>query len=167
MLLREKTDADVAATLELLSRVHRTDGYPLHLGPDEVGSFLTSRHETAAWVAEHDGRVVGHVALHCPAEDPTIEAAGRATGLPADRLAMVSRLFVDPSLRRAGLGRTLLRHAVDGARARDLRAVLDVGQALAKPIALYESEGWERVDELHLPLDEHTILDLWVYVSPI
>ena len=44
--------------------------------------------------------------------------------------------------------------------------MLDVGQALAPPIALYEPEGWSRVGELYPALDDGTILDLWVYVSP-
>jgi len=169
MLIRAKTPADAAGCLELLLRVHKADGYPLHLDASEVGDFLVSEHETGAWVAEADGALVGlvgHVALHWAADDPTIEAAAAATGLPVARLAMVSRLFVAPQLRRSGLGRALLRHAAGKARSRGLRAVLDVGQALLAPIALYEAEGWTRVGELHLPLDPDTMLDLWVYVSP-
>jgi GNAT superfamily N-acetyltransferase len=78
----------------------------------------------------------------------------------------VSRLFVAPELRRAGLGRVLLRHATRHARSLGRRAVLDVGQALSAPVALYESDGWSRVGALHLPLGPDTVLDLWVYVSP-
>ena len=164
--IREKADTDAAACLELLMRVHETDGYPLHLPAEEVPAFFTSGDEAAAWVADANGRVVGHVALHCPAEDPTLEVARRATGLPVERLALVARLFVAPELRRSGLGRVLLRHAVAQAPALGRRAVLDVGQTLHSAVALYEAEGWSRAGELHLPLDPDTILDLWVYVSP-
>ena len=44
--------------------------------------------------------------------------------------------------------------------------MLDVGQALRAPIALYESEGWERVESLALRVDENAVLALWIYVSP-
>ncbi|BAL87430.1 putative GCN5-related N-acetyltransferase [Actinoplanes missouriensis 431] len=166
MLIREKTDADYDATLELLLRVHARDGYPMRITPDAVPGFLRSGHPVAAWVAEDAGRIVGHVALHCPPEDPTLTVASRATGLPVERLALVARLFVAPELRRSGLGRRLLRHAAAHAPARDRRAVLDVGQELRSAVALYEAEGWDRVGELHEPLDDDTMLHLWVYVSP-
>ena len=167
MLIRAKSEADAAACLELLLEVHREDHYPLHITAGEVPEFFRSEHEAAAWVAESgDGRIVGHVALHTPAEDPTLDAAADATGIPHDGLALLARLFVAPSMRRTGLGRTLLRHAAAQAPALGRRAVLDVGQSLHSAVALYESEGWARVGELHLPLDPDTMLDLWVYVSP-
>ncbi|MEU4619256.1 GNAT family N-acetyltransferase [Actinoplanes sp. NPDC023801] len=171
--IREKTATDADACLALLMRVHSNDRYPLHLRPDEVPGFYRSAakggYEAAAWVAERDGEIVGHVALHCPPEDPTLTAAAEATGLPADRLVLLSRLFVAPTLRRSGLGRALVRHATAQAPALGRRAVLDVGRTLDSAVALYESEGWSRVGELHLPLnylDPPAVLDLWVYVSP-
>jgi GNAT superfamily N-acetyltransferase len=162
--IREKTAADAAACLELLTRVHRADGYPMRLGPD----FLTAGNgqEAGAWVAESDGVIVGHVALRTSPESPTLHVAARATRLPVDQLALVARLFVDPQQRRTGLGRRLLRHAAAEAPKIGRRAVLDVGQRLGPAVALYESEGWERVGELHEPLDAETVLDLWVYISP-
>jgi GNAT superfamily N-acetyltransferase len=96
-------------------QVHGTDGYPLHLPAEEESDFFTSGHETAAWVADLDGRIVGHVALRCPPEDPTLELAQRATGLPVERFALLARLFVAPELRRSGLGRVLPRHAAGSA----------------------------------------------------
>ena len=153
----------------MLARIHEQDGYPLVVAPGGPGSFLNSRHERDAWVAESDGVIAGHVALHYPPDDPTRSTAAAVTGLPIDRLALVSRLFVAPEQRRTGLGRRLLRHATAQALALGHRAVLDVGQRLHTAIALYEAEGWSRVGELHVPLDApypRTMLDLWVYVSP-
>jgi GNAT superfamily N-acetyltransferase len=98
--------------------------------------------------------------------DPTLAAAQRATGLPAERLAVVSRLFTSSSVRRAGVGRALLRHVTAQATSRGQRGVLDVGQTFSAPVALYESEGWERVEALELHVAENAVLDLWVYVSP-
>ena len=165
MLVREKTAADQAQCLELLLEVHHVDGYPLCL-PDDVPAFITPGYEVAAWVAEYDRRVVGHVALHRASVDPTLAAAQRATGLPADRLAVVSRLFTSPRLRRHGVGRSLLRYASEQAQQRGQRAVFDVGKTLSPAVAFYESEGWQRVDSLELHIGEKAVLDLWVYMSP-
>ena len=165
VLVRQKAVSDEARCVELMLEVHEADGYPLYL-PDDVPAFITPDYEVAAWVAEVAGVVVGHVALHRADVDPTLAAAQRATGLPANRLAVVSRLFTSPRVRRAGVGRTLLRFATQQARQVGQRAVLDVGKTLRAPVALYESEGWQCVDSLELHLGDGPPLDLWVYVSP-
>ncbi|MEX2292028.1 MAG: GNAT family N-acetyltransferase [Mycobacteriales bacterium] len=165
VLIRRKAKEDQAQCLDLLMQVHESDGYPLYL-PEGVPAFITPEYEMEAWVAERDGRVVGHVALHHVSVNPTLAAAQQATGLPADRLAVVSRLFTDPALRRAGIGRALLRYASGQAASRGQRAVLDVGKTLMAPVALYESEGWKRVNTLALRVADKAVIDLWVYVSP-
>lgn len=166
VLIRKKHEADDAECLRLLMLVHADEGYPLHLAPDEVPAFFSAEHEEVAWVAELQGVVVGHVALHWAADDPTLAAVHAATGLPMQQLYLLARLFTAPRERRRGLGRLLLRHAVEHARALERRVVLDVGQTLLPAIHLYESEGWMRLGELHPPLDDARTLDLWVYLSP-
>lgn len=165
VLVREKSEDDVEECVSLLMQVHKSDGYPLYL-PGDVPGFITPEYEVAAWVAEREGRIVGHVALHRAAVDPTLAVAQRVTALSAERLVVVSRLFTAPDLRRVGVGRALLQRATRHAKSHGQRAVLDVGQTLTAPAALYESEGWERVAALVLRLDEGAVLDLWVYVSP-
>ena len=165
MQIREKAHKDATQCLDLLMQVHQADGYPMFL-PQDVPGFITPDHEVAAWVGESDGRIVGHVALHRASVDPALTAARRATGLPPERLAVVSRLFTSPAVRRAGVGRALLRHATRHAAVLGQRAVLDVGQTTTAPVALYESEGCERVAPLLLRVDATATLDLWVYVSP-
>ena len=162
VVVRERADDD--DLVPLLLRVHAEDGYPLHATPEVAVAFLGSGERLAAWVAEDDdGALVGHVALHADPSYSTLRYARQATGL--DRLVLVARLFVDPGTQRSGVGRTLLRHAVDEARRRGLRAVLDVGQVFTKAVALYEAEGWTRVGDLHETYDD-VVLDLWVYLSP-
>lgn len=85
---------------------------------------------------------------------------------PDEWVVSASRPFTDPKLRRGGVGRELLRHATAHAKSLGQRAVLDVGKELTAPVALYESEGWTRAEELHLTLREGVVLDLWVYLSP-
>ena len=166
LLLRDKAITDGPACLALLLRVHARDGYPLHLPPESVADFFVTQAQEVAWVAVHQGQIVGHVALHWDPDDPTLAAVHQAIGLPVREQFLVSRLFVDPDVRRAGVGRALLRHATAQARTLGRRAVLDVGQTLSPAVALYESEGWERVGDLHLDLYTGDTLDLWVYASP-
>ena len=164
--IREKSAGDVAGCLALVRAVHERDDYPRHL-PDDAHGFLFPTYETDAWVAEHDGVVVGHVALHDAAVDPTLPAAQRATGLPSDRLAVLARLLVSPQHRGAGLGRELLQTATARARGRGQRAVLDVVQDAAAPVRLYEAQGWQRLEPLSLPIPGGASLDLWVYLAPL
>jgi len=101
--IRTKDSGDTAACIRLVTEIHRTDGYPQPL-PADPAAFVTPSYETVAWVAESDGRIIGHVALHHPALDPTLQVAQRVTGLSPNRLALVARLLVDPTRRRLGLG---------------------------------------------------------------
>jgi hypothetical protein len=65
----------------------------------------------------------------------------------------------------ADAGACLCGTATARARALGQRAVLDVGHSLVGLIALYESEGWTRVDAIRLALGDK-VMDLLVYVSP-
>lgn len=165
VLIRARSAADLEACVALLLAVHRSDGYPRHL-PSDVGRFVSPDHETDAWVAVVRDEVVGHVALHRAADDPTLAAAQRATGLAPGRLAVVARLLVSPGHRRDGVGRALLDRAVARAGERGQRAVLDVVQDAAAPVALYEASGWERLEPLALHFPGDVRLDLWVYLAP-
>ncbi|WP_088287322.1 GNAT family N-acetyltransferase [Kineosporia sp. A_224] len=164
MIVRPRTADDVAACVSLALEVHRTDGYPGHL-PADVTSFVAPPYERVAWVAEQHGRVVGHVALHEAQGDPTFGPAHRATGLGADRLAVLARLFVSPATRRDGVGARLVDTATRHADAEGRRVVLDVVQGFTGAVAFYEALGWVRLEPLELDLGT-TVLDLWVYLSP-
>jgi GNAT superfamily N-acetyltransferase len=163
--IRTKDSGDTAACVRLVTEIHCTDGYPQPL-PADPAAFVTPSYETVAWVAESDGRIIGHVALHHPALDPTLQVAQRVTGLSANRLALVARLLVDPTRRRLGVGRHLLAVATGHAASLGQRAVLDVFRDAGAPIALYEAAGWIRVDALTLAADDGTSLQLWVYLAP-
>jgi GNAT superfamily N-acetyltransferase len=151
---RARTDADLAACAELLRAVHTRDGYPLYLPADPAG-WLSPPTLRAAWVAELDGRVVGHAALCRPSAGD--EAPGRwaATGTPerpgrrgdvADPV-VVSRLFVSPAARGLGIGAALLDHVRGEAVAAGLHAVLDVLSTDTGAVALYERLGWRHLGD--------------------
>ncbi|MDQ3095728.1 MAG: GNAT family N-acetyltransferase [Actinomycetota bacterium] len=161
--VRRRTSGDVSACLALLHAVHRTDGYPSTV--EDAAGFLVPPYEVASWVAVADGAVVGHAALHEPTDSATVSVASRATGLPQDRHVLLSRLFVAPEARGAGLARSLLRTAVTEARRKGQHAVLDVGQDFRAAVALYEAEGWSRVAADRQAVGDE-VFDVWVYVAP-
>jgi GNAT superfamily N-acetyltransferase len=165
VLIRRRHDADVPGCVALMRRTHEGDGYPRYWRADPE-RFLVGERETSAFVAEHDSALVGHVALHDAAGDPTLPAAQRRCGLPAAGLAVVARLLVSPDARRLGVGRALLRAATEHAHAEGRRPVLDVIQADSGPVGLYERAGWERLEPLILPIEGHPSLLLWVYLGP-
>ena len=165
MDIRPKLQSDNEPCLELLRAVHDVDLYPRYW-PRDPSQFLAPEYETAAWIATDDGAIVGHVALHDASRDPTLPAAQRATGAHSAQLAVLARLLVAPDARRQGIGGQLVDAATKHARSLGQRCVLDVVQSSSGAIALYESLGWQRVEQLSLALREHPSLDLWVYVGP-
>ncbi|WP_216642305.1 GNAT family N-acetyltransferase [Micromonospora sp. WMMA2032] len=139
---RRRTDRDLGDCLRVLAEVHRRDGYPVNW-PDVPHAWLTPSSLLAAWVAERDGRVVGHVGL---SRSGTGDAApglwSSRTGVGVEGTAVVNRLFVAPSARGHGIGVLLMARAVDAARDRGLRPVLDVVASDTAAVALYERLGW-------------------------
>jgi [ribosomal protein S18]-alanine N-acetyltransferase len=88
-------------------------------------------------------------------------------GVEPDRIGVVSRLMVSPSLRRSGVGRRLLRTAAAEAVRRGLPPALDVVTSYTAAIALYEHEGWRRIGTIRLVLPDGTSVDEYVYVGSI
>ncbi|MBX5333929.1 GNAT family N-acetyltransferase [Rhodococcus fascians] len=109
-----------------LAMVHEVDGYPA-LWPEDPAGWLHSATQVAAWVAESDDRIVGHLALDL-----------------VDVGLMVSRLFVRPECRGTGAAAALLDAAVAYAAERSVAIELHVEQGSAAAIAFYGKSGWIR-----------------------
>jgi ribosomal protein S18 acetylase RimI-like enzyme len=165
VIIRPKTAADAEELLALALEVHRRDGYPRYL-PDDLAAFIAPSSQDFGWVAESEGRIVGHVGLHQAAGNPTLPAAQRATGLVPDRLAVLARLLVASDVRRQGVAQQLIAVVTQHAQAQGRRVVLDVVKEAAAAIRLYERLGWTRLEDVQLPLRGGQVLDLWVYLSP-
>ncbi|SCE32339.1 L-amino acid N-acyltransferase YncA [Streptomyces sp. PpalLS-921] len=141
--VRRRTDRDLHACAEVLAQVHARDGYPVNW-PAEASAWLSQPALTAAWVAELDGRLVGHVGLsRSTAGDLAPELWSARAGVGADETAVISRLFVAPSARGRGTGASLMARAVEEARNRGLHPVLDVVADDTEAVALYERLGWQ------------------------
>ncbi|MFF2074961.1 GNAT family N-acetyltransferase [Kitasatospora sp. NPDC058162] len=140
--VRRRRAADLADCVRALGDVHATDGYPAEW-PERPAAWLTPDGLLAAWVAEADGRIAGHVGLI--RSGPGDLAPGlwslRTGGRP-ELTALIGRLYVAPAARGLGAGTRLLAHAVVHARTLGLHPVLDVLATDTAALALYRRLGW-------------------------
>jgi GNAT superfamily N-acetyltransferase len=150
--IRSRTPADLQALGRVLEEQRPHTGYP-QTWPLRypVDRFIARANELAAWVAELDGEVVGHVSVTRPGsgQDAGPEAQGwvAGAGRPLEDLAAVSVLFVDHRVSRRGTGRALLETAVAFIRSLDRVPVLDVVQESEGAVRLYLRNGWQVVGE--------------------
>jgi GNAT superfamily N-acetyltransferase len=166
VLVRDRTQADLAACLDIARTVQARDNYPPRGAVDDDW-FIAPPEQLAAWVAEEGSSIAGHVALHSAPNYVSTRLASSHLACGQDELGVVARLFVDPANRGSGIGEALLARATAAAVDRSLYPMLDVATHLSNAVALYESAGWERIGEVVLDAwDEETMepLPLYVYV---
>jgi ribosomal protein S18 acetylase RimI-like enzyme len=141
--IRERRAEDLVPLEGILRRV-ATDGYPPHR-PGGHAPFASANNELRSFVVQIDGDVSGHVAVHEYTARSVMNLAAEALQVRPDQLVAVARLFVDPSARRSGVGRSLVEAATEVSVSLERRAILDVWQELPAAISLYESLGWKRL----------------------
>lgn len=148
LVIRPRRPEDVPVLVEVLLAQQPLTRYPVRNPlPFPVEDFLHARDAQAAWVAQIDGRVVGHVCW-TSGPDPTtaaVTACARAHHCDVSELGWVSALFVALGAGGQGVGRRLLATAVDAIRGSDRRPCLEVVDL--NPVAgrLYRSTGWVEV----------------------
>lgn len=166
MAIRRRVEADLDALVAVAEAVYAADGYP-GLRPTDWSSFLVSSDALDAWVAEFDGRVLGHVALHRSSMPIVMETArSRLGSADDDQLGVVARLFVDPGLRRSGAGRRLLETAMSASRALGRHPILDVVTRFAPAVALYERCGWINAGRVELVFGRGESVHSYVFLAP-
>ena len=163
--VRERTDGDLDAVVRLAKAVHASDGYP-GVTPSDWSAFLVSHDALGAWVAELDGRIVGHAALHRTSMPVVMELASERLGVGGDQLGAVARLFVDPALRRAGAGRMLLERTVAACWQLGRHPILDVVARFEPAVALYASSGWANAGEVELVFPNDESVRSFVFIAP-
>jgi GNAT superfamily N-acetyltransferase len=142
--IRPRSERDVPALVELADAVRAVDRWPPHrVGTTE--EFVVEPLPVAALVAESDHAVIGHVAIHERSAESVMALAEDALRLEREQLAVVARLFVDPRLRRRGVGGALLAAAAERVSAIERIAILDVWEELDDAIGLYERNRWSRL----------------------
>lgn len=165
MRVRARNRADLDDCVRLAHAVHALDGYPPHL-PGDLRSFMAAPDALAAWVAERDGQIIGHVALHRHSSAAVVAMASEALNRSPERLGVIARLLVSPQSRRDGVGRSLLDVASRDAMARDRWPILDVATHFHAAISLYESCGWMRAGQVVVRLGDGIELEELVYLGP-
>jgi GNAT superfamily N-acetyltransferase len=126
----------------VLAEVHGSDGYPVDW-PHHPGEWLMQPAQLAAWVAEVNGHVIGHVSLSRGGSADTAAVLwSRQKSVPLKDIAVVSRLFVSPTARGRGVAALMMATAVQDAQARAVQPVLDVLSSDMSAVALYERLGW-------------------------
>lgn len=120
-MIRPRREEDLERCVALLRRVYEVDRYPV-IWPSDTVRWLLGRDSLAAWVAEDDERLLGHLSLHAT------DARGR------------------------GVGGALIARAEKHAAERSRHLVLDVAEHNRDAIAFYERRGWRRVGSAELPL---------------
>jgi ribosomal protein S18 acetylase RimI-like enzyme len=150
-MIRPRREEDLERCVALLRRVHEVDRYPV-VWPSGALAWLAGRDPLAAWVAEDDGQLLGHLSLHATDDSRARPQWREALAVGVERLAVVSRFFVAPEARGRGIGAALMDRAQQHAAAARLELVLDVAEHNRDAIAFYERRGWRRVGSAELPL---------------
>jgi len=163
--VRSRVDTDLDACERLIRVVHDADGYPRFI-PKDLRGFIAATDSYQAWVAEHDGDIVGHVALHREGSSEMLGMASDVLELPANRLGIVARLFTSSAVRRQGVGRSLLQVAAGHAVSLGLWPILDVVDYHQAAIRLYEACGWRRAGSISVRFEGGNVLDEFVYLAP-
>lgn len=151
--LRPRHPDDVPGLLVLLRRTHEREGYPVREAAVSAW-WLASERELGGWVAEQDGRLLGHVALHPADGDAALRLWQQGTGRGPDGLAVVSRLFTGRTV--TGTGVALLGHAVDQAAALGRAPVLQVDPE-SPARGFYLRRGWTDVGTVRQQWGHRTV----------
>jgi len=143
--VRPRSDGDFGTLAAIPIRAHASDGYPV-AGVADPGAWLRVSDEIASWVAAVSDVLVGQVSLTtAQATDDVAILWHRETGSDSKKLAVLSRLFVDPEYRSYGVGRELVQTAVSFSQKLELSVALDVMEKDQAAIRLYERMGARRV----------------------
>jgi GNAT superfamily N-acetyltransferase len=154
VVVRPRRADDIPVLAEVLFAQQSSSRYPFRDPlPFPVDRFLHADDAVAAWTAELDGRIVGHVCrVRPPADfadaDAMNAACAEAHGRPVEDLAWVSTLFVGLGARGAGVGRRLLAAVVDDIEAAGQAPCLEVLMTHGGAYALYQATGWKDVIRL-------------------
>ncbi len=163
-MIRPRVDTDLDVVVALATVVQELDGYPVWLPGGDVLEFMVNPPSQAAWVAEIDGRIVGHIALNRATTPESMQVAAQATGRSVEEMGVIARLLVAPEVRRQGIGGALVDVCVAAAVEQGLQPMLDVGLRHGSGVAMYDATGWDRVGKVDAVLPNGEIFEEYVYV---
>jgi GNAT superfamily N-acetyltransferase len=140
-VIRQATVADLEPLVSLFDSYRRFYRYPGE--PERIRKFLLDRFEhnqSVIFVALDGDRMVGFTQLY-----PSFSSGSLA------RIFVLNDLFVDPGIRRRGVGRSLLQAAAHyGRRVGALRLTLATETTNMSAQSLYETLGWRRDTQFYV-----------------
>jgi GNAT superfamily N-acetyltransferase len=163
--IRRRREEDLQGAAEALIAVHRSDGYPVE-GVDDPVEWLKPTGAIRSWVAEMDGRIVGHVSVSAADGEAAGQLWSDKSGIPLAGVATLGRLFVLREARRHSIGELLVRAASAYAHEKGLRLTLDVMTKDVAAIRLYERLGWTQIGRTVHRYGDGQEIDAVCYVSP-
>lgn len=165
VIVRPFGNGDLAGAAAALIEVHSTDGYPVE-GVAQPEAWLRSADVIAAWVAELDGSIVGHVAIMRPHGEDAVSLWMQQSGDSDGQIGVLARLFVVKEARKHAVGERLMKAAMSYGAERGLRLVLDVMTKDAAAIRLYERLGWREIGRAPHHYGNGQSVDAVLYVAP-
>ena len=164
-MVRLRTSSDMNELVDWQGAYGQWMVNPLYLPEGGLRRFLTYPSPLAAWVAEDDGRIVGHVATNSHSHRAVMDLV-RTAGIDR-RVGVIARLLVDPGVRRQGIGAKLLDQARGHIVSLGLAPVLDVvaGPSPSPPVSLYRNTDWMEIGEVTFEPPGQTINEL-VFLAP-
>ncbi|WP_329036132.1 GNAT family N-acetyltransferase [Streptomyces sp. NBC_01725] len=163
--IRPRHESDITDAATALVQVHATDGYPVE-GVRDPKAWLTPPGFIQAWIAEFDGRIVGHVAISRPRDEAAVSLWLEAGHGSEDKTAVLARLFVIRDARKRAVGEQLMRAASEYANDIGIRLVLDVMAKDTAAIRLYERLGWQKLGLTTHDYGDGQHAEASCYVSP-
>ncbi len=156
---------DLAACVALLRETYETDRYPVHW-PSDPARWLTAGRVEAAWVAERDGAIAGHLVVKHPGEERLWPQWRALAGGETERIGVVSRFFVARGSRGHGIGSALMDRAHAYATEHGLRLVLEAAEHNLAAMAFYRRRGWREVGGATITLSDGSPLPVRLFVAP-
>ena len=137
--LAQQSDYERVGELTVAAYAPHTDG-PTDFYIERLRNVATRAREAEVWVAEIDGQVVGAV-TRTPLGSPWREIA-------RDDETEFRMLATDPAFQGRGVGRALVAHLIELARANGDRAIVMSSEAgMVNAHRLYDSMGFRRTPE--------------------
>jgi len=164
--VRSRTDDDLNACVDVLQRVYDANGYPVQ-GTDNAEDFLSKGFIQEAWVAVHEGEIVGHVSVSTPDDSDVSVALWRKLHPEHAGIAVLGRLFVDPRQRGGGAARLLLQAAEVWSQQTNVRLILFALDKDQGAMRLYRRQHWVEFGTAPYHYGEDQEMPAVCFASPI
>lgn len=168
-IIRPRIEADIPSTVAALTTLYKAENYPLGANRN-LQDFLTNPKNETSWVtlSPTTGKIIGHVATSTKAHDDCLDVwrSLHSDEHESGKLAVLSRLFVLPDGRRAGLAAELVEIAVRWNAERGIRLLLAVMVSSTAAIRLYDRLGWMRYGVSHPVLPDGEVAEAICFAGP-